>query len=101
MTNDNTDLRSHWIEGGDDRCSKAGAVRLASDIKEYWAERNYGGVKTQLAESFEFQTKPLVGVRTDLVNGLPRDWRPEDTWKIFADLRSRWPRRVRVQEAVS
>ncbi len=56
-----------------DKLVQEGAARLALDLQKYWSDRGYY-VTTYLEQFAVVNRVPLFGVRSDMINGLPKDW---------------------------
>lgn len=54
-----------------DTCSRRGAVEIARRIETYWQERGYL-VETSIEAADALNFASVFGVRSDLVNGLPK-----------------------------
>lgn len=55
--------------------NKASAQRIANNIKRYWKEFGYEVEAVPYINSRKVYNRTYWGVRSDLVNGLPKDWR--------------------------
>lgn len=63
-----------------DFCNTDGARRLKSKIEEYWRERGYDvDVKLIDAGFMAAMRSARTDVRSDMVNGMPRKRRSEDS----------------------
>jgi hypothetical protein len=55
-----------------DWCNVEGAKALARIITDYWAARGYVVNVEVLSQGREAWTHSTIGVRSDMVNGMPR-----------------------------
>ena len=58
--------------------SRFGAEKLAHNIKMHWAEQGYKvkcSVEKVKASPRDGDSSPIYAVKTDMINGLPRDYR--------------------------